>query len=546
MPTLALTAGQISQIVEVGPGTRITSSGNGNIEWVAGALADAKNGSGTWANWPKGSSAGNVDTVRRMCIRATATGAMTVTLDESKHDDMPDGAYWDSQVVTTQTNATTGATEILDAAGGVIPIFGQRTLTVGPSGQYKTIADAITAATDLTPTAASRVVIVLQTGTHSVTTQLTLPPYISIYGMLDRDSTIVEVTGTGLVPFKYTTNNSFGNLTIRYSATGIGTAYALQDSANGSSENTVLELNNVRIEFLVVSTYQGGCLRLNGNRYVRLNDCELATTKWGVSSDNANTIHLNNCDIWLLNANTNTSHIGLRVPSATRVQMRGGKIATGYGQYTTWPANEGIEYEVDQHIYGVLAAAGAPDVGRIELYNVWCIVRNQSGAQAGIDTIPVCNQGATVIRIFGGYYQAEDGGASAGDKFDLSNESTGIIQTIGNVACTSVFGPVTGMSGSPGSVRTIATDTAIVDAFNECSGIYLVDTSAGSVTITLPGAGIAAWNSRVTIKRISAANVATIVVASSGTIDGAASLVLPATAYAGATLVYTGSGWLIE
>ena len=117
MQTITLTAGQISQIVEVGPGTRITSSGNGNIEWVAGALADAKNGSGTWANWPKGSSAGNVDTVRRMCIRATATGAMTVTLDESKQDDMPDGAYWDSQVVTTQTNATTGLPELLGPDG---------------------------------------------------------------------------------------------------------------------------------------------------------------------------------------------------------------------------------------------------------------------------------------------------------------------------------------------------------------------------------------------------------------------------------------------
>ena len=68
MQTITLTAGQISQIVEVGPGTRITSSGNGNIELVAGALADAKNGSGTWANWPKGSSAGNVDTACAACV----------------------------------------------------------------------------------------------------------------------------------------------------------------------------------------------------------------------------------------------------------------------------------------------------------------------------------------------------------------------------------------------------------------------------------------------------------------------------------------------
>lgn len=44
--TITLAAGQVSQIISVSPGTRITSSGNGYISWVAGSLVDAKNGSG--------------------------------------------------------------------------------------------------------------------------------------------------------------------------------------------------------------------------------------------------------------------------------------------------------------------------------------------------------------------------------------------------------------------------------------------------------------------------------------------------------------------
>lgn len=97
MTTLTLTSGQISQIVEIGKGTRVTSSGNGTIEFYPGALADAKNG-GTFQTWPNGSNAGSVDAIRGMCIRATATGAMTVTLEEGENDDAPDGAYWDSAV----------------------------------------------------------------------------------------------------------------------------------------------------------------------------------------------------------------------------------------------------------------------------------------------------------------------------------------------------------------------------------------------------------------------------------------------------------------
>ena len=104
MTTLTLTGGQISPIIEIGKGTRVTSSGNGTIEYYPGSLADAKNG-GTFETWPKGTAAGSVDAIRGMCIRATATGAMTVTLEEGKNDLSADGAYWDSEYATFSTDA---------------------------------------------------------------------------------------------------------------------------------------------------------------------------------------------------------------------------------------------------------------------------------------------------------------------------------------------------------------------------------------------------------------------------------------------------------
>jgi len=116
--TITLSAGQVSQIVSVSPGTRITSSGNGSISWVAGEIVDAQNGSGTWATWAKGSTAGYMDTVRQMCIRATATGSMTVTLDEGVLDKYPENVYFDTELVSSQT--INGATVLVGAGGATI------------------------------------------------------------------------------------------------------------------------------------------------------------------------------------------------------------------------------------------------------------------------------------------------------------------------------------------------------------------------------------------------------------------------------------------
>ena len=98
MPQLTLTTGQISEPVEVGPGTRVTATGSGYVEWTTSTLADVRNGIATWQVWPKGSTVGYADTLRRVVMRARAVGALAVVWEEGRRDEGPEGAYWQEEV----------------------------------------------------------------------------------------------------------------------------------------------------------------------------------------------------------------------------------------------------------------------------------------------------------------------------------------------------------------------------------------------------------------------------------------------------------------
>lgn len=135
MKTITLLTGQVSEIVSVAPGTRITSSGNGSIEWTPGSLSDAKN-SATWTTWAKGSSAGYMDSSRQMCIRAVATDSMTVTISEGEADKVGVYAYWeeDVPVLSTDSNGNTVLTGAADAKFSISSkSVGSRAIFIGTS-----------------------------------------------------------------------------------------------------------------------------------------------------------------------------------------------------------------------------------------------------------------------------------------------------------------------------------------------------------------------------------------------------------------------------
>ena len=107
--TITLSAGQISDLVEVGPGTRITVTGSAYVEYAQGNLQDAKNGVLAWQKWPKGAVNGVCDTIRRMTIRATATGSASVLIEEGFRDADTDSGYWQEQTAQLATDAAGNA-----------------------------------------------------------------------------------------------------------------------------------------------------------------------------------------------------------------------------------------------------------------------------------------------------------------------------------------------------------------------------------------------------------------------------------------------------
>ena len=107
------TNGQISEPREVGPGARITVTGSGWLEWTPSSLVDVRNGVAQWQTWPKGQAAGFADTLRRVVVRARATGAMQVDIDESRKDAGPDGSFWQDDFLAVSTG---GGTSTLDVA----------------------------------------------------------------------------------------------------------------------------------------------------------------------------------------------------------------------------------------------------------------------------------------------------------------------------------------------------------------------------------------------------------------------------------------------
>jgi YD repeat-containing protein len=141
MPTITLArVGQISDPIEVGPGTRVTATG-GYVEWTTGTLADVRNRVAVWQTWPAGAVAATQDTLRRVVMRAIATGAMTLTWDESRQDEGPEGAYWQEQI-PAWTFDSSGNVVGLSEGGIVFQASGPITSIVYTNGQITSYVES--------------------------------------------------------------------------------------------------------------------------------------------------------------------------------------------------------------------------------------------------------------------------------------------------------------------------------------------------------------------------------------------------------------------
>lgn len=412
-------------------------------------------------------------------------------------------------------------------------------LLVGEGGAYANLADAIDRVTGMSLSDDAWAHIVLLPGTHKLSVTGALPRYVAVSGYGMASVLKLDEGTTTLTPLLTTNqNNLLSNFRIRYAPSGSGVKYAIDNSGTtGQAAGTIVQLHQMWIE----AEYTGGLVigfNANGQRYYEILGSTIASSGYGLNITSANTVHAQGSNFWLLNSNTGQAHVGIRQnANGSRLQARDCKIATGYGPFA-WPASGGIENESDQNIYGVLVTASLTNSSRTELYNCWSIVRNETGANAGVDTISLCSQGGGLVRVFGGYYQAEDGGSWLGDVWDISNESTGQMEIVGPCGADRVNGAV--WRSSPSSIARTLTANRTLNTLE--GGVFVLDSSGGNITITLPSS--VNYVER-TFKRTSASNTVTIQRGGTATINGATSYVIPAAAGAYVTIVGDGTNWHI-
>lgn len=194
MKTITLTNGQVSQITFVPAGSRITSSGNGSIEWTPGTEADARNAP-NWKTWSKGSASGFMDTVRPMSIRATATGNMTVTIDEDGADKYGADVYFEESQPYFSTDAN-----------------GNPTVIVGPRGNAGFIDIGLFGASPTATAAVNTAAIQAALTQTGLVTLKTPGTYLVNPGMLLYSNTTLELgKGVVLKQANGVENNIFNN-----------------------------------------------------------------------------------------------------------------------------------------------------------------------------------------------------------------------------------------------------------------------------------------------------------------------------------------------
>lgn len=156
MKTITLKyAGEISQPEYVPPGSRITSSGGGVIEWTPGNLIEAAQNP-TWRPWARGAMPGYMDTLRGVTVRATAAGAMKINIEESRNDPFIPDAYFDVDIAYWNIGGTEMAGPGGEDAMPVQPVLhsqpGLDKVNFGDAQPYTTLSTQNTCTAVLNPT----------------------------------------------------------------------------------------------------------------------------------------------------------------------------------------------------------------------------------------------------------------------------------------------------------------------------------------------------------------------------------------------------------
>lgn len=364
-------------------------------------------------------------------------------------------------------------------------------ITVGEGGDVASISDALILVTNVS--AVNQYVIELLPGVYPITGANIIPAYVSLTGA-GRDVSSIDCTNQWSY-LGFSGNQVMSDFSIR----GIRTSSA---SAKGIMQD-VGQVRDVHVENVTIYLKggYGAAVYCNGFSTLRFRSLDIWTTSVGIQATGY--IYLTDCHVRLTGNATATPYYGLTCFSGTGMSVRyyvfGGFYGTGYGT-TNEPGfggsgssivNDGLQpaiafYIPPEHQKNTLTGT------RFQLTGVECFVRNEEV----VDATPshcVRVDGAGIVRLFGGIYQAETPNY-ASRAWAVVNNNFGTHTTYGNVE---MYSPrVSSVRGSTTSFaqeavgKLSASDDGIQLNKYTCSS-YFCDASLGGFTVRLP----AVWRS---------------------------------------------------
>ena len=359
-------------------------------------------------------------------------------------------------------------------------------ISVGVGGDAASIAVALALVSN--PSATNLYIIELLPGIHSIQGANLVPRYVSLIGS-GRETSMIDCANNWSY-ISFSGNQVMSDFSIRGTRTSTSSAKGIMRN-NGEVRDLFVE----NLTIYLKGGY-GAAIYCSWFSTIRLCSVNIWTTSIGIQATGY--IYLTDCHIRLSGNGTGTPYYGLTCINGSTASVRyyvlGGYYGTGYGS-TNEPGfgsngssivNDGTQPAVAFYIQ--LAHQSITLTGtRFQLTGVECFVRNE-----GIVDGTICNcvrvDGAGIVRLFGGTYQAETPNYAA-RAWSVVNNNFGSHPTYGNVEMysarvSSVRGTATSFSQESVGMLSTSDDGIQLDKYL-CSS-YFCDASVGGFTVRLP------------------------------------------------------------
>jgi hypothetical protein len=389
---------------------------------------------------------------------------------------------------------------------------GSNLVRVGPGGDFATIQDAIESISDASES--NPYAVLIEPGRYnlaSVGRPIVLRPWVSLVGV-DRNAVWIETDGDN--------NILCANDVVMSNISVSGPTGTLIQNNQPQLKDFVV--NNVRLVCDGVGPAFGSTQFI---ARLEMRDCTIQTQGTGLDFPAGGRIYLHDCNIHLFGS-SQSPHIGIDASSYCRIFVFGGKIGSGYGYDDI--------VETDQDVIGVRTDANFD--GRVVMHGVWSICRN-NGAPAGTNINCIRVEGPNGwVRLFGGYYQAEND-IGQGRPKTITNPGQGKIEIYGTRILHYGEGPVYSTNQIGLQRYSKVDDGKILYR----GGLLLFNAAAGGFTVKLPWAMA---TEQYILKKIDNTNNPVTISGNGYRIDGQTSVIL-ARPYDKVHLRFDGSNYLI-